>query len=462
MVLVGIAAMMILGGGAIHASQAFCWEVSPELRELVRLTGIGPVTLLCCKSLARWSTIGCSVLLLVPPVSFAITLGGVTTAHLGACGAVLLMLTALMTGMALVAGVSATDSQNSSTTAVMGTFLLLLLYHVMFWLTAVVVYLGYREANGGDWGPIPFNSWWRIPYDFAWQSAPVTVLVRACRSPDLFSPLSPSYWIHFLTALFGFRMASVVMINRFRSVRGPTEADLEATRPATMSVGSGRPRCSDAPHFWKDTQILAGGYRSQRFLGLIYGLIAFAVLFVGVAAPREHEAEYSLRLAIFAECAWPVIFAFYLDGLISIEFREQTWQSLILLPIDRRTLLWAKVRAVAWQQRAILLPVGVAVAFGLPRAPGPVLMTGVIATLAGMLMCQVSAVHYLTPRYWWAGPVQAGVILGLIVTCLLLWLTFNLWVSFFMTVTLMVVTVVAVQSYLETKLESWTEESAET
>ena len=178
----------------------------------------------------------------------------------------------------------------------------------LFWLAAAVIYLGYREATGGHGGQIPSHSWWRIPYDFAWQSAPLNVLVRACRSPDLFSPLSPSYWIHFLTALFGFRLASVVMINRFRSIRGPTEADLESTRPATKSVGSGRPRCTDAPHFWKDTQILAGGYRSQRFLGLAYGMIAVAVLFIGVAAP-DHEAEFSLSLAIIAECLWPIIFA---------------------------------------------------------------------------------------------------------------------------------------------------------
>ena len=67
---------------AVHASQSICWEVSPELRELVRLTGIGPVTLLCCKSLARWSTIGISVLLLAPLQCFAFAPGGVTATQL--------------------------------------------------------------------------------------------------------------------------------------------------------------------------------------------------------------------------------------------------------------------------------------------------------------------------------------------------------------------------------------------
>jgi hypothetical protein len=453
-VLVGIAAVLIVGGGAVHVSRAFCWEVSPELRELVRLTGIGPITLLCCKSLPRWSTIGLSVLVLAPVLCFARTLGGVTPALVYSCGAALLMLAVLTAGIAMVAGVSATDSENASTTAVMGTLLLMLLYHLMFWFSALIVYLSYGQSTG-RWGSIPSGSGWRMPYDFAWQSAPLIVLIRAGGSPDSLSLLSPSYWIHFLTALFGFRMASVVMINRFRSVRGPSAKDMEPTAAATKSGGSGRPRCSESPHFWKETQILAGGYRSQRFWGLMYLLLALFVLLAGLSGP--HEAELSLTLAIIAEIVWPIIFSVRLDALISAEFREQTWQSLMLLPIDRRTLLWAKVKAVAWQQRTVLLPVGLAVAFGLPRAPLAVAATGVIAALAGMIMCQVSAVHYLTPRYWWAGPAQIAAIAVLIVTGVNLWIRVNPWISIFVTVALMVVVVVAIQSYLETKLEAWTE-----
>ncbi len=73
-ILFGISASFIFVGGVRHASKAVCWEVSREQRDLVRLTGIEPNTLLWCKSLCRWWTIGLSLLLLFPLAMFSRTM----------------------------------------------------------------------------------------------------------------------------------------------------------------------------------------------------------------------------------------------------------------------------------------------------------------------------------------------------------------------------------------------------
>lgn len=446
----GVASILILGGGASYAAQAVCWEVSAELRELVRLTGIGPLTLLFCKTAARWWTIACSVLLLAPLVGFAVTLGGVTNAQLAACGWGLLMLATLTAGMAAFAGISSTDSQNSSTAAATGTLVLILLYHMVFWFSAALIGLISWWVTG-SW-QVPSGPW-RTAFDFQWQSAPIAVMMRASLSPELFSPLNPSYWIHFLTALFGFRVAAVVMVNRFNSIRSPGNAESESVN-ATSESTTGRPRFLIDPLLWKDAHVLSGGFPSRRRWTVVYGLLAVGVL---VAGFHSLNRDLPLALGIIAECAFPVIFAVRLDALIAVEFRQQTWQGLMLLPIERRKYLTAKLRAVAWEQRAALLPVGLAVAIAVPRAPAAVLMTGVIAILFGTLLCQVSAIYYLTSRYWWTGLVQVGSVITFIFVCVLFWNHFPAWISFLMTVTLTIVMLLSVQGFLETTLRNWTE-----
>ena len=103
----------------MHAARAVCWEISTEIRELVRLTGIGPIQLLLCKSLARWISIACSLLVLLPLVLFALTLGGTSMTQVVAYGWGLLMLAVLTASFALLAGVLANSSQNVGTTAAM-------------------------------------------------------------------------------------------------------------------------------------------------------------------------------------------------------------------------------------------------------------------------------------------------------------------------------------------------------
>jgi len=448
-----LAGFILVTGGMFHAAPAIYWEVSPELRELVRLTGIGPLELLCCKFVARWLTIVSSVLLLAPIVFFAVTLGGVTTAQLFSGAAVLVMLAALMVSIGLVAGVSATDSQNSPSVASTATFLLLLVYHLVFWLSGSLIYWTYQLGFSGG-RLTPLTSWWRVAFDTAVESAPATVFFKACNYPLAFSPLAPSYWIHFLIALAGIRMASIVMVNRFRSLRVRVEADEESSGAARQQGrGVTRPRLVSSPFFWKDAYILSGGTRSRAVWTASYIVLGLAYL-VGAA---QMSSDFALGLAMISQAVFAVIFAVRVDALLGAEFRQQTWQCLMLLPIDRRQLLWGKVQAVAWEQRAALFPIGIAVLMSLSRWGGVVLMSGGIAALSAVLMCQVSAVYCLAPKSWFAGGVQAGSILVLVVVSVVMWISLPQWISFVLTMLLMSTLAAAFQTYIHEKLRTWTE-----
>lgn len=447
-----LAALVIVGGGTIHAAQAVCWEMSPELRELVRLTGAQPLPLLFCRTLSRWLTVGVAVLLLAPMVCFARCLGGATWEQLCAIGLALFMLATLTAAFALVAGLSATDAQNPAMTAAMGTFILLLLYHTIFWLASPLVFIA-RGLTTGDWSRPPFEPWWQACFDFGWQSTPIAVLISAARTPDLLSPLSPSYWLHFVAAFFAMRWAARVMIHRFQS--SVTRQDSESvTAPTGTRAAPARPRCSELPLLWKDAEILAGGARGRRRWNIAAVVIAIGIVAINVANSDWHSA---VPLAVLTLCALPIIYAVRVDALIAAEFRQQTWQSLMLLPIGRQSLYWTKLRAIARQQRWMLLPAAVALAFGCIEQPVALGMATVIAPIAGLLLCQVSAVYYFTRHEWWRSPIHAFLAVGLIMLCLVIWFNFPPWVSFFMTLLLLAVSYIPIQHYIGETLQDWTE-----
>ena len=145
------------------------------------------------------------------------------------------------------------------------------------------------------------------------------------------------------------------------------------------------------------------------------------------------------------------------DSLLSAEFRQQTWGSLMLLPIDRSVLLKAKLRVVLWEHRLIWLPVCIAVGFAFPFHPQAVFMTGVLTSLVAVSLLQVSALYYVTPHSWWTGVARLMEVLAVITFCVFLWLAFPVWASFSMTVMVLLLTILPAQRYIQTCLEDWHE-----
>lgn len=448
------AGFLVIVGGCVHAAHAVCWEVSRELRDMVRLTGISPGTLLWCKTLARWWTIFVSIVLLIPFAAFAVTQGGVTIVQLWAEGWWLLMFGLLTAGFAAIASVSSVEADSAATTATAATFFLMLLYHGVFWLSCLALELGYQLLTGNAIQSSRVDVWLASIIDFMWNAAPSTGAYRAMSAPVFHFPLQPTYWLHFLTAAVCLRLASRVMRNRMRiSPQWDTSPAAANDEPAAVAAVL-RPRCTERPFFWKDTQILSGGPSTQRIADVVHMLFAVAVL-----STLTHPNSPQLRpaIAVIAECLAPIVIALRFDALLAAEFRQQTWASLMLLPVDPFVVVRAKLQAALWEQRLIWLPLGLAFVLGLSLQPSLVAMGGVIAALAGIVLCQVSAISRLAPRTWWVGPTQGLLLIGLIAVCVMTWCGNPPWLSFAITVALLLVFIFPAQAWIDHLLRNWTE-----
>ena len=454
-----IAGTAIVFAGVQFAARAVCWEVSNEMRDLVRLTGVGAATVLWSKSLARWWTIGLAVLLILPLASFARTMGGVTSGQLvaGACG--LSMVTAITGGVAMLSGVLAASAKNPEKTATGTAISLLLIYNLAFVIAALTVY-----AWDVAVAPSP------LTHEISRQVvslSPAAALARSLQSPDSFSVTAPQFWIHFPVAIGAAWLATLMM--KFRFQRSPQErveesdsgglssvpfsrpdrtneacpdADVQnaRSRPATpllkqSSVAPGRrPRCSDRPFFWKDVYILSDERGRVNAWSVAYVLAAIAI--VGLLfLISNHPGDRGMRsvIAFVSIAAAAVVVSLRFDALLTIEFRERTWGSLMLLPVDPCEFLWIKLKAAVWEQRYGAIPIGVAqlglILFETENLPGAV-MAAVIAIPCGGLLCQMSALSQLMNKVWWLGPCQAIGFIAVTIGVIFVWVQGGLFPGF--------------------------------
>jgi hypothetical protein len=451
--LLWVAAFFIFVGGMRHASKAVCWEVSRELRDLVRLTGIDPRTLLWCKSLSRWWTISLSVLVILPLAMFARTLGATSFDQWFSGGCWLLLLIALTAGFAMIASVTSNQVSNPETMAATSTFLLMAMYHVMFWVCSAVIGMTLWFSRGTF--DLPVGSFGRQAIQFVLSLSPAAGLYRGLTSPSTFSPLDVTYWPHFVTAGFCVLAASKVMRNRFRVTTrgedGPSESI--ANKHSVVPNPRLRPRFSDRPFYWKDTYILGGGNWSKSWWTAI-SLLAT----VGVFSALVYKIP-AVVIAVVAVCAAPCLLAIRFDALLVPEFRDQTWGSLMLLPVNPNIFLLEKLRAAASERIAILLPVGVAAAIGMVSSPAVILMAATVAMLVGVLMIEISIVNQLYVKTWWIGLVVAGITIGLIAFLVPVWLFFGYGLGFFVTLVILAIVIFGFLSRIQDRLKNWSDAS---
>ena len=237
--LLWLAAVVVFVGGVQFASKAVCWEVSPEMRDLVRLTGIEAKTLLWTTTLSRWWTIGWSLLLMLPLAMFARTLGGVSSDQLLAGSYGLVLLAALTGGFGMLAGVLTADAKNPEKMASTATWLALVIYNVAFMLLARAIYWGNRLIMGNE-----SPSLTQLCKQIA-LSAPIVSVTNALRSPDLFTPTDPAYWLHLLTASGCAVLATLAIELRFRSSAKPADASASDGLPSLRFLMTGKEDLED-------------------------------------------------------------------------------------------------------------------------------------------------------------------------------------------------------------------------
>jgi hypothetical protein len=451
-----IAAIFIFLEGVIHASKAVCWEVSREFRDLVRLTGIDSSTLLWCRSLSRWWTIALSIVVILPLAVYGRTMGGITGDQLFAGGCWLLLATVLTAGFAMVASVSSNRAANAETTAATGSFLLMLVYHMFFWLLSVFIGLvvPYLYSQFG----LAAESRVHQSATLALSFAPMNGFYRSLKSPATFSLLDPVFWLHFITAFLCMWAAKVVIRNRLRvSTQGDDPLAEPGIAPRkVLNRGSSRPRCSDTPFFWKDTYILGAGRWSQVWWTFLSGIGLFAL--IGSTIRNDNTAEVlPLVFGIIAICLLPCVIAVRFDALITAEFRDNTWNSLMLLPIDPRIPIIAKIQAAAWERKAIFVPVLVGAAMASYWNVIAVMIAATIALLVGILMVEVSILNQFYSKSWWVGPFTGLFIVLMIGVIILFWAFYGVASGFVFTILSLGILDFCIYAIINWKLNHWTE-----
>ncbi len=481
--LIWVAAVAIGFGGVQYASKAVCWELSREMRDIVRLTGLNAQTLLWAKTLTRWGTICWSLLLLLPLALLAFTLGGVARDQLVAGAFGLALIAALVGSMAMLAGVLTCNAQNPEKMAANVTGSVLVIYNMAFAAVSQMIYWGWWWTTG-DTAPVEL-----FCRQLALYSPSVSVS-QALTSPGLFSPLELGYWMHFVTAAVCAGVASLGMHFQWQSdasdgrlveeeasqgravgqrrklwaryftstrVRPEpalglddrallTDVEQTAERPSVTSgvstMGadaeepgglrhpaqtrvvaarpSRRPRCSDRPFFWKDVYILSEERKRVNLMSLFYVVAAMGLFsFLAVIAHDTRDfGGAAIFFSIMSIIVASLVISVRFDSLLTAEFRDRTWGSLMLLPVDPCHLLFTKLWAALWEQRFVVLPVGVAQVTLLLAMPTGAYVAGiavVFAPLAACLMCQMSAINQLLGKKWWVGIVQAVAFIAVLV-----------------------------------------------
>ena len=455
-ILLAIGALFLFIGGVRHASSAVCWEVSNELRDLVRLTGIDPAALLWCKSLCRWWTIGLSILLILPLTIYARTIGAISGNQWFAGGCWLLLVTVLTAGFAMVASVSSNRAANAETTAASGSLLLMVVYHIIFWITSALIGVVLPYLNGQM--NLSIGSMEYQAARLAMDCAPFGGVYRGLRSPATFSPLDPTFWVHFITAILCMWAATVVMKNRLRVT---TQGDAPIIEPGivqrrVINRTFSRPRCTDRPFFWKDTYILGAGRWSQAwwtFLSVM-GLI----FLIGSTIRNVNSVEVMpLVFGIIAVCLLPCVIAVRLDALLTAEIRDNTWTSLMLLPIDPRVPIIAKIQAAAWERKAIFVPVIVGAAIASSWNVTAVFVAATIALLVGILMIEISILNQFYSKSWWVGPVTGVFIVCMVVAIIPFWVVGGVAMGFLLTCLALATIIFCVYAHIVWRLNHWTE-----
>ena len=205
-----------------------------------------------------------------------------------------------------------------------------------------------------------------------------------------------------------------------------------------MPVASGRrPRCSDRPFFWKDVYVLSDERKWLKTWTLFYFAATIGVLLLSVVSSDNSDRYRIVVVAIPSIVVVAIILSVRFDALLTAEFRDRTWGSLMLLPVDPVDLLRTKLLAAMWEQRFAVLPVGVAQAALLMVGPQEAIvaggMTAVIAIIVCGLLCQMSCINQLLGKVWWVGPCQAIGFIAAIVAAFAIWLKCGLWPGFLLT-----------------------------
>jgi len=350
-IIVFVSLVLLSLAGAFYFPSVITEEKEQQTLGLLRMAGVGPVTLLVGKSLGRLAVVLLLLTITLPYWWLAVTLGGVTLKQVAASAIV------LATHLILVSQIGTLCSVIFRTTGPAAVVSCLVIGGLM--IGPPILYEICRELRIA-------NSAFGQSMLFLWETSATGRLEIVLRSgysggliliPTLISLAAAAFL--FLTSLLTFDLFNTYEVLDAAPARplerllrwlpwGKAAANAVAAKPRKPRRATGN------AIIWKDFQQFAGGTKWWVLRSMLFGFILFACIGLGLFwwydRGRSYGYSYHFRswdvgAPLFA---WLLFFAgleavYLASHIFSKELRDQTWDSLRMLPVSLSRLCTWKV-----------------------------------------------------------------------------------------------------------------------
>lgn len=330
--------LFITLAGLSYFASAITEEKEETMLGLLRMTGLNGVAILLGKSTSR--LVGALLLLLVqiPFILLAVTLGGVGILQIAAAYGMLLAYLFLLCNLALLFSVV---FRNTATAAGITLLFLLAFFVGPYWGGAIENSLAlHNHANPdiGGWGILG-------------------TIFRFWRDATPFERVGTIFRTGFAGPVVGFQVVSNLIAGVALFLLAwllfdtctREEKDAAPVRPSLWRRKSRRSRIPPwlvgAPAItWKDFTFISGGRPGLilkfAVLGLIVGVCNVILLESGDEITPEVEGNVLIWVSVFATAVWLAVEA---SRIFKDELRWKTLSGLMMLPISVRQLAYRKV-----------------------------------------------------------------------------------------------------------------------
>lgn len=325
--------------GLSYFASAITEEKEEMMLGLLRMTNLNGVTILLGKSTSR--LVGTLLLLMVqvPFVLLAVTLGGVGVVQIAATYATLLAYLFLLCNLALLYSVL---FRNTATAAGVTFFLLLLFFFGHYFARGILESIGVFDRvnlQRGAWGGL-------------------TTVVELWREATPSERLQAIFQTGFSGPVIGFQVVSnliagvVFFLLAWLVFEPSTRTEKDAAPARRWFWRRAASRQSRLPHglvgfqaiTWKDFVFMSGGWvgLALKFLvvGLLDGVCNLIAVETGGKMNQEAEGYALIWISLIVTAIWLALEA---SRIFKDEVRWKTLSSLVMLPISTRELAYRKV-----------------------------------------------------------------------------------------------------------------------
>lgn len=307
---------IILMGCIFYFSTTVTEEKEADSLSLLKLAGLGPLTVLLGKFLSRLVSAFMLLSVQLPFIFLAITLGGVTFHQIVAAYMSLAAFLCVVATISLICSIRCSSSSSASAASALTVIICL------FVLPLVVNQMSASPA-------IPKRILDSIKsLDSGLQKVDMYgSLLRINKTGFAESSFSPQVIFHLLIAVLLMFVAWLIFDRSTSGLHGPERQFGLLNRSSRFKFLS-VPRVTDKPFFWKDFYFLTGGK-----LWFVIRLVAFALITIVLLFVFQNSTQKAARNLLFTMLGFVVLeSSIYTARIFYDELRWRSLPSLLLTP----------------------------------------------------------------------------------------------------------------------------------